>query len=310
MLREADLDAAVKALRSGQVIGLPTETVYGVACDARDPAAIARLYRLKGRPDGRPLPVLLPDASALSAWCAELPPGAALLAEAFWPGPLTLVLRRAAGLPDALTAGGDTLGLRVPRHPVALAVLRAFGGGLATPSANRHGEVSATDAASAREAFGGDLELVLDGGASELGVESTVVDLSGERPRLLRAGAIAADAVAAALGLPLVGPDASAQTTRFSVRTPVEIVAPQGLAARCGELGAAGQRFAALAPAATALPEGVTRVALPEDPSERARTFYEHLRRADALGLDRLLVVDPGESAWADAIRQRLRAVE
>jgi L-threonylcarbamoyladenylate synthase len=309
MVEEA-IAEAVRVLRAGGVVGVPTETVYGVAGDARNPDAIARIFALKGRPDGRPLPVLLPDVDALIALCPDLPDGARLLAAAFWPGPLTLVVRRPPGLTDALTAGGDTLGVRVPRHPVALALLRAFGGGLATPSANRHGEVSATDAASARAAFGGDLGLVLDGGASAVGVESTVVDLTQDPPRVLRAGALSAAEIEAVLGRALQSAENPVGTTVFAPKTATEIVEASDLATRCKVLTRAGARFVVLAPRGTPLPAGVRHLALPVDETERAREFYARLREADALGLDHVLVADPGASPWGAAIRQRLRGLK
>ncbi|MEZ4269747.1 MAG: L-threonylcarbamoyladenylate synthase, partial [Myxococcota bacterium] len=286
---------------------VPTETVYGVAGDAKNPDAIARLFALKGRPDGRPLPVLLPDVDALLAWCPELPGAARALAAAFWPGPLTMVVARPSGLPDALTAGGQTLGVRVPRHPVALALLRAFGGGLATPSANRHGEVSATDAASARAAFGADLGLVLDGGASQEGVESTVVDLTQDPPRVLRVGALPVAAIEAVLGASLKASENPGGSTAFSPKTPTEIISAADLAARCAELASEGLRCAVISPLSAPPPAGARHVAIPDDEAARAREFYARLREADALGLDRVLVADPGPTAWGQAIRQRLR---
>lgn len=303
------IEDAVRVLRAGGVVGVPTETVYGVAGDARNPEAIARLFALKGRPDGRPLPVLLPDVDALVRLCPDLPDAARVLGAAFWPGPLTLVVPRPPGLPDALTAGGDTLGVRVPRHPVALALLQAFGGALATPSANRHGEVSATDAESARAAFGGDLGLVLDGGASAVGVESTVIDLTQDPPRLLRAGALSAEAIEEVLGRPLTASENPGGSTAFSPKTPTEIVGEGDLMARCEAFGREGARVVVLAPRGTRLPAGVRHLELPDDEAERARGFYARLREADALRLDHLLVADPGSSAWGAAIRQRLRGV-
>lgn len=301
---------AVRVLRAGGVVGVPTETVYGVAGDARSPDAIARIFALKGRPDGRPLPVLLPDVDAMKRLCPDLPDAALKLAAAFWPGPLTMVVRRPPGLPDALTAGRDTLGVRVPRHPVALALLRAFGGALATPSANRHGEVSATDAASARAAFGGDLGLVLDGGASTVGVESTVVDLTQDPPRILRAGALSAAELEAALGRGLQTNENPVDSTAFSPKTPTELVEDGDLMRRCEALRRRGARVAVLAPWGTPLPAGVRHLELPVHMVERAREFYARLREADALGVDRVLVADPGPSAWGAAIRQRLRGLE
>lgn len=190
MTTAADIEGAVLALRRGELVVLPTETVYGVAADPSNPQALRRLFAAKGRPESVPLPVLLPDAVDLAGWASEVPETASRLAARFWPGPLTLVVPRAAGVLDLLTGGLPTVGLRVPAHPLALALLRAFGGGLAVTSANRHGEPSPTTAAAARDALGPHVAAVLDGGPSDLGVESTVLDLTSAPPLILRLGSL------------------------------------------------------------------------------------------------------------------------
>ncbi|MGM0577306.1 MAG: L-threonylcarbamoyladenylate synthase [Myxococcota bacterium] len=311
--READpvvVERALSVLRDGGCVALPTETVYGLAVDARSEAAIRHLFAIKGRPADRPLPVLLPDAGAMGGWAEEVPEAARRLADAFWPGPLTLVLRRAPGLPDVLTAGGPTIGLRVPDHPAALAVLRAFGDGLATPSANRHGTVSATSAEGVRRDLGEDVDLVVDGGPCEVGVESTVVDVSGPRPRVLRAGAVGREDLQRALGsdLPLEGGEAGA-VTAFRPGTRTEIVPREAIEARARGCVARGEEVVVLVtPGLLALPEAVRRVGLPADEGERRRSFYVLLREADAAGADRVLVEEPPDTAWGRAIRERLRA--
>ena len=195
-----EIEEATAALRRGGLIALPTETVYGLAADARNPAAVRKIFEAKGRPVDHPLIVHLAAASAVDEWAADIPQTARDLARAFWPGPLTLVLRRAAETLDAITGGLDTIALRVPDHPVALAVLTHFGGGLAAPSANRYGRVSPTSADDVRAELGDSVQCILDGGPCRVGIESTIVDLSGDQPRILRPGAITAGQIEAVIG--------------------------------------------------------------------------------------------------------------
>ncbi|HYS50590.1 MAG TPA: L-threonylcarbamoyladenylate synthase, partial [Burkholderiales bacterium] len=175
-------------LRRGGLVAFPTETVYGLGADASNPAAVARIYEVKGRPAGHPVIVHIGDIGQLARWARDIPEAATKLATHFWPGPLTLVLRRAPGVGSQLSGGQDTIGLRVPGHPVALQLLREFGGGIAAPSANRFGRISPTAAEHVRSDLASEVELILDGGACEIGIESTIVDLSRGRPVLLRPG--------------------------------------------------------------------------------------------------------------------------
>jgi L-threonylcarbamoyladenylate synthase len=181
---------AVDVLRDGGLVAFPTETVYGLGADASNAAAVNRIFAAKGRPADHPLIVHLASADSLDAWASAVSPLARAFAAACWPGPLTIVLRRAARVPDAVTGGLSTVGLRVPSHPVAQALLRAFDGGIAAPSANRFGTVSPTTAAHVRESLGDRVDLVLDGGPSDVGVESTIVDCSGDTPAILRPGGV------------------------------------------------------------------------------------------------------------------------
>ncbi|WP_133479922.1 L-threonylcarbamoyladenylate synthase, partial [Cognatilysobacter segetis] len=199
----ATIARGADVLRAGGLVAFPTETVYGLGADARDPQAVAKIFAAKGRPADHPLIVHLPSAALLPRWAAHVPDAAQRLADAFWPGPLTIVLRRAAGVPDAVTGGLETVGLRVPRHPVALALLEAFGDGVAAPSANRYGRVSPTLAAHVREELDDRVDLVLDGGRCDVGIESTIVDLSGDAPVLLRPGAVTVAMLEGALGMPV-----------------------------------------------------------------------------------------------------------
>ena len=194
------VDEAVKVLSNGGVAAIPTDTVYGLAANGLDDAAASRVFDVKGRPDGMPLPLLLASVDDLSLCCTDVPDPVRVLAESFWPGPLTLVLRRADAVPDAVTGGGDTVGVRVPDHPVPREIARRLGAPITGTSANRSGLPPATTAAEVREQIGDRVDYVLDGGAVRSGVPSTVLDLTGAEPSIVRAGAVAAEAVAKALG--------------------------------------------------------------------------------------------------------------
>jgi L-threonylcarbamoyladenylate synthase len=201
-----EIERALALLRSGQVVGLPTETVYGLAADALSEAAVLRIFELKRRPADVPLSLLIASADSLDALAIAIPDSAWSLAERFWPGPLTIVLKKRHHIPDVVTAARGTVGLRVPAHPLTLELLRRFGAALACTSANLHGQPSLSSADAVLASFGGQLELVLDGGPSSIGIESTVIDLSEEPGVLLRQGALAAAEIEDVLGTPLLVP--------------------------------------------------------------------------------------------------------
>lgn len=308
---------AAQVLRDGGLVAFPTETVYGLGASARDPRALARLYAAKGRPAEHPVIVHIASADELGAWAVDVPPAARALAERFWPGPLTLVLRRAPGVPDEVTGGRDTVGLRVPGQPLALELLRAFGGGIAAPSANRFGAVSPTSAAHVRDGLGDEVDMVLDGGPCEVGVESTIVDLSEpSEPRLLRSGAISADDLAAVLGSvpetdrgPARAPGMLA--AHYAPRARVELCAGgDALAARAGQLAAERpqERVGVIAPAGVDadLPASATVLARPRDAVDYARVLYALLREADDRGLATVLAVPPDPAGIGLAVRDRL----
>jgi L-threonylcarbamoyladenylate synthase len=194
------IERAAKLLKEGQLVAFPTETVYGLGADASNPLAIKSLYEAKGRPSSHPVIVHLHSVEQIAVWATDLPDSVEVLARAFWPGPMTLVLKRAAGVLDAVTGGQDTVGLRIPNHPLALALLKEFGGGLVAPSANKFGRLSPTSAADVRAEFANELALVLDGGPCQVGIESTIIDLTSARPRILRPGMLSVTDVFAALG--------------------------------------------------------------------------------------------------------------
>ncbi|MFZ5468833.1 MAG: L-threonylcarbamoyladenylate synthase [Myxococcota bacterium] len=309
---ESTIQRAVDILRSGGLIALPTETVYGLGADASNELAVRRIFAVKGRPATHPLIVHLPSGDAVPTWAREVPQSARKLAAAFWPGPLTMVLKRSERASDAVTGGQDTVALRVPSHPVAQAVLRAFGGGIAAPSANRFGRVSPTTAAHVRSDLGDEVDLVLDGGPCTVGVESTIVDLSGAFPVLLRPGGVAREDVERVLGVKVSPPSASSARapgtleSHYAPRAGLVVVPAHALAARAGALLEQGKKVAALAAGLVTLPEGVARFEMPSDPAERARALYATLRDIDAQGYDVIVAALPPAEGLDLAVRDRL----
>ena len=307
-----DVERAAAILRAGGLVAFPTETVYGLGAAARDPAALTRLYAVKGRPSDHPVIVHVASAADLPAWAADVPPAATALAERFWPGPLTLVLRRAPGVPNAVTGGRETVGLRVPDQPLALALLREFGDGIAAPSANRFGAVSPTTAAHVRASLGDDVDLILDGGPCAVGVESSIVDLSDPAaPRLLRSGGVGADELAAVLGTvpePDTGPARAPGmlAAHYAPRARVEIRGDGEALARAVREHSAGTGVIAPASVAADLPDDVVVLGRPADAEAYARDLYALLREADDRGLARVLAVPPDPAGIGLAVRDRL----
>jgi L-threonylcarbamoyladenylate synthase len=277
-------------------VAFPTETVYGLGADARQEAALERLYRVKGRPDRHPVIVHLADGSRVKEWAREVPHLARLLADAFWPGPLTLVLRRAPTVSNRVTGGQDTVGLRVPAHPLALELLREFGGGVAAPSANRFGRVSPTTAEHVRADLGSDVDLILDGGPCAVGVESTIVNLANGEPELLRPGGVSVEDLERVLGRRVLLRGASGVRApgtleaHYAPRARVELTSGRDADARAAALRAQGRRVAVLSPGELA----------PE-------RLYASLRRADEGGADWILAALPPEEGLGRAVADRLR---
>jgi L-threonylcarbamoyladenylate synthase len=305
------IDEAVAVLRRGGLVAFPTETVYGLGADASNPAALARLFAVKGRPRSHPVIVHLGAPAWMAQWASEVTPDAARLAERFWPGPLTLVVRRAPAVLDAVTGGQETVGLRVPAHPVARALLAAFGRGIAAPSANRFGRVSPTTAEHVRQDLGSDVDLVIDGGACEVGIESTIVDVTGDAPVLLRPGRITADEIAGALQETVKDPDRTAPRApgtlpaHYAPRTRMELVPASEVAAR---VRAAAGSAAALAFEGTPIdgPAVAVRI-VARDASAYAHELYAALRELDASGASIIIVErPPSGNEWA-AVRDRLQ---
>lgn len=301
----APISDAVAALKAGRLVAIPTETVYGLAADARNPEAVRAVFALKGRPADHPLIVHIAGAERIDDWAVDVPQAARALAERFWPGPLTLILKKRADVPDAVTGGQDTVGLRCPDNALTLALLREFGGGLAAPSANRFGRISPTDAAHVRAEFGDATPLVLDGGPCKVGIESTIVDLSRSPARILRHGRISFEHL-----LPFL-PDLQSGTDAGSPRVSGNLAAhyaprtPMRLTDRAGVEAMAGTAAALLAMGA--LPAGGRGLALPENPPAYARGLYAALRALDAMGAAEIVVEQPPQGPDWLAVNDRLR---
>ena len=298
--------SAAKHLLAGDLVAFPTETVYGLGADASNSKAVSRIYSVKGRPNDHPLIVHIASMERMGDWASDVPEYAIALARSFWPGPMTLILKRSELAGDFVTGGQDSVGVRVPDHVVALALLEAFeragGMGVAAPSANRFGHVSPTTAAAVIEELGDYLskdDLVLDGGACAVGVESTIIDCTGAAPSVLRPGAISVAMIEECTGLKTMGSDKEIRVSGLleSHYSPVAKVLLR-------EIPIAGQGFIALATIET--PEGVIRLASPSDDEEFARILYSALRDADARGLSEVVVVQPIGISIAVAIRDRL----
>ena len=309
--RGTDVERAAAVLAAGGLVAFPTETVYGLGADAANEGAVAKVFAVKGRPRAHPLIVhVLPGA--LDDWAIAIPDAARRLAEVAWPGPLTMILQKSARVADATTGGALTVGLRVPAHPLALELLRAFGGGIAAPSANRFGAVSPTTAAHVAADLGDDVDYILDGGPCSVGVESTIVDLSRGRAVLLRPGGMPRDRIEAITG-PLAAIDDEAPAApgtlpaHYAPRAQVIAAEPHEVPEAIA--GARG-RVALLAPrsaiAAWARPGLIVR-ALPDDVAGMAHDLYAALRELDAAGVDVVIAALPPDAGLGEAVGDRLR---
>ncbi|MEX3612927.1 MAG: L-threonylcarbamoyladenylate synthase [Burkholderia gladioli] len=321
---DAAIEEAAAKLAAGQLVAFPTETVYGLGADAESPEAVARIYAAKGRPSNHPVIVHLPPGGDLGYWVESLPADAQKLIDAFWPGPLALILKRAAHIPDAVSGGQDSVALRCPSHPVAQRLLAAFSalrgghGGVAGPSANRFGHVSPTTAQHVRDEFGDSVH-VLDGGAAEVGIESTILDLSRGFPALLRPGHVTPQQIAAVLGTVPRLPDGSDATAprasgtlkaHYAPRTPLALLPFDRLELLLDAAAEAGEPVALVARASTArdwaTAIGVHFVAAPEDPQAYARELYSLLRALDRAQVTRILIEQLPDTAEWVAVNDRL----
>lgn len=314
-----NIRAAADVLLQGGIVAFPTETVYGLGADASNPQALRRVFEIKGRPLDHPLIVHIGHASMLDYWADGIPDGARRLAARFWPGPLTLILPRRQHVSDAVTGGQDTVGLRVPDHPVALALLRSLGigKGLAAPSANRFGRISPTTAVHVRAELGEAAVMILDGGACRVGLESTIVSFATGSPVLLRPGGIPAAELEEALGGRISTPEAAHSTVRapgmlashYAPSAPLEVWCREALSRRAWELAMQGQRVSVLERSGWPLPYGggLLRCTMPAQAAAYARRLYAALRQLDAASPDRILVEAPPQTANWQAVNDRLR---
>lgn len=312
-----DVSRAVEVLCAGGLVAFPTETVYGLGADAANAEAVSRIFTAKGRPADHPLIVHIPRTESLTQWAVDVPDAAWLLARRFWPGPLTLILRRHPTVLDLVTGSLETVGIRVPAHPLALDLLERFGGGVAAPSANRFGAVSPTTAGHVREGLGDTVDFLLNGGPCAVGVESTIVDVAGDRPTILRPGGVTRENLEQALGCFV--PVAATSRTRapgqhpshYAPRARVLLVEADDVVTEARRLQAKGRRVGVLLPPARARPDtsgiGHVVISVPESLEEYARQLYDILRELDRRGCEIIVASLPAEEGAGLAIADRLR---
>ncbi len=310
---QAEIDEAVTALRDGELVAFPTETVYGLGANAQNPSAVQKIFEAKGRPTNHPVIVHLDSPRYLHRWVREVPATAQALAERFWPGPLTIVMARNPNVHDIVTGGQDTIAVRVPAHPMAQQLLTAFGGGIAAPSANRFGRISPTRAEHVRDEFGDAVRVVLDGGESQVGLESTIVACEPAGVRLLRPGAVTLAQLRQIVGDVQIGTLGAAPRVpgstpiHYAPATPVTIVPADEIDTRAEDASEGGRRIAVLA---QRLPlktyPSVTWINAGRRADAYAHDLYANLRTLDKAGCEQILVQEvPGDEKW-DAIRDRL----
>ena len=310
LVSDSEIARAAASLRAGGLVAFPTETVYGLGADASNPIALERMFAAKGRPSDHPVIVHLRAGEDLARWSRDIPAIARRLADQFWPGPLTLVLRRAAGVLDAITGGQETVGLRTPAHPVAQRLLQAFGGGIAAPSANRFGRISPTTAQHVRDELGAAVDIVLDGGPCEVGIESTIVDLSTGAPVLLRPGWIAAAEIEAVTGLPVSRPASGSPRAPGTLAAHYAPKIPLLLASSSSLEQVVRDVIGPVAVLARRVQPTGSSAALWEVAAADAETYahdlYAVLRSFERSGCALIVVEAPPEVAEWDAVRDRL----
>ena len=311
---QTDIEQAVEVLRAGDLVVFPTETVYGLGANASNPAAVRKIFEVKSRPADHPVIVHLDNPRYLHRWVSNVPPVAEQLAAKFWPGPLTLILPKADNVNDIVTGGQDSIGIRVPSHPIAQQLLTAFGGGIAAPSANRYGRLSPTKPEHVRDEFGDAIKLLLDGGESQIGLESTIVSCLDNAPRLLRPGFITRSQLEQVVGKMIVGglvPRVPGdKILHYAPATPLEIVSSDELEARAGEITARQERVAVLAmrpPLQTQ--RHMTWINAGKKAETYAHNLYNHLRTLDRAASVRILVqAPPTDERWAAVLDRLQRA--
>jgi L-threonylcarbamoyladenylate synthase len=298
---------AAEILRHGGLVAFPTETVYGLGADATNSIAVRRIFQAKGRPPTNPLIVHVADVAIAKRYAATWPAIAEQLTSHFWPGPLTLVLPKSTPIVPEATANLDSVGLRVPNHPLALAMLRAFDGPVAAPSANRSNHISPTEASHVHQELGDDVDLILDGGPCDIGIESTVLDLTGQRPRILRPGGVERAQIESIVGtVDLFSGSTSVTTAAMSPGQQERHYSPRTPAFRSSSPGKISPGGARLEIGSRYSVERPTRVEMPNDPVAYGQHLYAALREIDDWGVERINVqMPPDHPAWA-AVRDRL----
>lgn len=311
-----DVMEAARLLAAGKIVSFPTETVYGLGADASNPEAVGRIFQIKDRPADHPLIVHLAETGQIRDWALEIPDEAFLLAERFWPGPLTLILKRQRRVPRVVTGGQDTIGLRVPGHQVALELLRRFGGGVAAPSANRFGRISPTTARHVLEELGDRLELILDGGSCPIGLESTIVSLAGPHPLLLRPGAISVEDIEAVLGGRKVSRPSRFDSHRapgmhpshYAPRKPFRVIERSLIHQSVCRLRDSGRKVVVITFQSLVddLPENVAFQVMPDNPADYGREMYAVMRALDSGDFDIIIAVAPPDAIPWQAVGDRL----
>jgi L-threonylcarbamoyladenylate synthase len=324
ILDRSKIAEAAEYLRKGELVAFPTETVYGLGADASNEEAIKKLYATKGRPKNHPVIVHLAGSEQVSNWCEELPEYARLLAQHFWPGPMTLIVKRAKHVSDLITGGQDTVGLRVPAHPCALALLREFGHGIVAPSANKYGRISATSAEHVQEEFGSEVRVIIDGGRCPVGIESTIVDVTGSMPKILRLGVISEAEILNHIGSNFVVNDSGpsrkhirvpgSDKAHYAPKTPMLLVGKSSLDGLLREQNNAynGNNTLSYGVLAFGNTEGetvISKIQAPSDVRSYARDLYANLRKLDKSGASYILVEMPPQTIeWAAIIDRLNRA--
>ncbi len=311
-----DIKKAVSILEQGGLVALPTETVYGLGADAANPKAVERIFLVKERPQDHPLIVHLADVSQLDAWARDIPPVAKLLAKAFWPGPMTLILNKKSTVLDLVTAGQDTVGVRIPSHPVAREVLAAFGRGVAAPSANKFTHVSPTTASAVKDELGNEVDLILDGGMCEVGLESTIIDVTGGQPVILRPGMITAEDIEAVLNVPVAAAAIEMVTKvpgmhelHYAPTTKTVLIEHFDIPVLLHTITTKDLPVVLMVRSEPLIPmtDHVFWVRMPDKAKDYAHELYRTLRSLDAQGYQRIIIENvPNDSDWV-AIRDRLK---
>lgn len=317
-LLQQPIHKAVDVLKRGGLLAFPTETVYGLGVDASNEAALKRLYQVKGRPQNHPVIVHIYSENQLSQWAIDIPEAAYTLAEHFWPGPLTMILKKSAQVSLLVTGGQESIGLRVPNHELALALLKEFGGGIAAPSANKFGKISPTQAKHVKLDLGEEVDFILNGGPCQVGVESTIIDLTQTPPVILRPGMITQTQIETCLGYPIGNKEAGktekqvsgSLPSHYAPNTPVKLISPQALLEAVGACWVKKQKVGVMALSACPPPLNTKKflqwVVLPQQPDAYARAMYTQLRYLDSKGLDVILVESVPDGLPWQAIQDRL----